>query len=1133
MLGRYLLAGVPLALSLLVTGYFWHRAHDDAQNRDTARIGQLVENTQTGLQDRLDHFGAVLRGAQGLYAASRSIERSEWSAFTRKVFLVSDYPGLEAICFVAHVPAGQLDDYLVAARSDEAPAFTLSPPGQRAAYEVIQFLSSHDPGEGAQGFDLGTVEPVRQALQRAADGDMAVLSPPVMDQWDDTPERCVMLVLPVYRNGVEHQNVAQRRAALQGWIAARIDPSRTMGDLSRTLAPQVAMRAYHGVVESDTDRAAAILLGDATLAQTASSPALTRQVQVTLGQQLWTLEFITLDAFDAAGARLSMLLIPVSGLLIGLLLFGAVWHLSGNQDQTQVLADHMVRAVDRNAALGSNPGAGRVVASSYLSQTMVMSGAVAVTGMFFFWELAREFLMPGLTRWQAHIGNMVMAGVFTLLVLARLGHLFRAQLLATAQVAQTLRQREAEARRLSIIASRTQSAVIVCDAQGRFTWVNDMFLRQYGYRLEELVGRHPADVLHGPQTDPVVAQQINEQLRAGEAVRVEIANYAKSGRIYWVYLEVQPVYDEHGRLINFIGTQSDITRRKEAEQELLTAKASAEAANQAKSAFLANMSHEIRTPMTAVLGFADLLLDPGQSPSDRLNCIDTIRRNCDHLLSLVNDILDLSKIEADRMTVEHIECEPRQIVGEVASLMRVRATEKRLAFEVEQRGPAPKTITSDPMRLRQILLNLVSNAIKFTPQGSVRLVMQVEAVPRGVEGLVAGGVEGLAGKDQASAGGPRTGEAMLRFDVIDSGIGMTSPQVAGLFKPFTQADDSMTRRFGGTGLGLSISRRLADLMGGALTVRSAIGMGTTFTFTLPIGSLANVTMVEALASPIDELTAQPQTHQPAIIVLPPCRLLLAEDGPDNQRLLSYLLTKAGAVVEIAENGRAACEKVQQAQHLHQPFDLILMDMQMPVLDGYGATAWLRSHGHQGPIIALTAHAMAGDRGKCLQSGCTDYLRKPVDRAELLTTVARHLPGVAAGAAAEPASAATDAQAPPDASATGQPQDHVMLSSTLQDDDLRQFLDSFVAGLPVQAAQLESLLEAGQLDGLCKLAHQLKGAGGMYGFASITERADQLETSVGQTEAMDTITQQTRDLIALVRSVEHYDHAAEMAAAATR
>ena len=422
----------------------------------------------------------------------------------------------------------------------------------------------------------------------------------------------------------------------------------------------------------------------------------------------------------------------------------------------------------------------------------------------------------------------------------------------------------------------------------------------------------------------------------------------------------------------------------------------AESAARAKSEFLANMSHEIRTPMTAILGYTELLLSE-VSESPRKEYLQTILRNGQYLLQLLDDILDLSKIEAGKLKIHRTCCNPRQIATEVQELLQVRAEEKGIQLTLQCSPNLPEQIWSDPVRLRQILVNLVGNAVKFTEVGSVQMVVHAIGEP-----------------------------ASLQWDVIDTGIGMTPEQAARIFQPFSQGDSSVTRKYGGTGLGLAISRRLAELLGGELClVRTAPGVGSHFRLTLPIDQDApqpapsdqtdSLPETLPLASEPTEnrvacaeqkadLAPTPSEELPATLlsvgrmaegsaqVLAGCRVLLAEDAVENQRLLALILRKAGAEVTVVEHGQAAVQAALQAHQEGQPFDLILMDMQMPVMDGYSAVQQLRAEGYPGPIIALTAHAMSEDRQKCLQAGCNDYMSKPIPQAKLLQMVAQYAPG---------------------------------------------------------------------------------------------------------------------------------------------
>ncbi|MDH5408477.1 MAG: ATP-binding protein, partial [Gammaproteobacteria bacterium] len=359
-------------------------------------------------------------------------------------------------------------------------------------------------------------------------------------------------------------------------------------------------------------------------------------------------------------------------------------------------------------------------------------------------------------------------------------------------------------------------------------------------------------------------------------------------------------------------------RVEERTRELAIARDEAINATRTKSSFLANMSHEIRTPLTAIIGYSESMLENDMSPSEQIDSLSTVIRSSKHLLNIINDILDLSKVEADKLEVELIPLSPFDLMNEVRSLITLLAEEKGLLFSIDYDLPIPETISGDPLRLKQILLNLANNAIKFTHQGSIRIEVSCDC-----------------------------SNEQMTFKVMDTGIGMNKEQIEKLFIPFSQADTSTSREYGGTGLGLHLSKQLAEKMGGDITLESATNVGSKFELRIRTGSLQNVKMITEV--PIYK--EQPENNK-SINTHLNGKVLLAEDNQDNQRLVSMLIRQCGVEVDIASNGREAVDMA-----LANPYDLILMDMQMPVMSGKEAVIALRSKAYKGTIVALTANAM--------------------------------------------------------------------------------------------------------------------------------------------------------------------------------
>jgi PAS domain S-box-containing protein len=655
---------------------------------------------------------------------------------------------------------------------------------------------------------------------------------------------------------------------------------------------------------------------------------------------------------------------------------------------------------------------------------------------------------------------------------------------ARREAEEALRASQAATRKLSLVAARTDNLVIIGAVDGRIEWVNESFSRVMEYGLEEVVGRNPVDFMLGPETSGHTVLRIRAAMSRGRGISTDIVNYSKSGRKYHLQLEIQPVRNDAGELENFIAMLADITARVETEQALRRAKQEADAASRAKSEFLASMSHEIRTPMNGVIGMTSLLLETTLNAEQR-DFVNTIRTSGEALLAIINDILDFSKIESGKLELEHLPFELTVCLEEALDLFAVQAAGKNLDLAYVVAPEVPPWLLGDVTRLRQVLVNLINNAVKFTPTGSIAI--EVRRVP-GEPGHI--------------------GRIRLEFTVRDTGIGIPADRTDRLFKAFSQVDSSTTRKYGGTGLGLAICQRLCALMGGSIRVESKVGEGSAFIFTLetaaammPGDSLAPVLPASLRAGRVLVIEDYPITQQrlknffesagatchvassaaqalalasqlptppsllvidqgdeegdtllktlaplraPRLVMMPfgqgapefpadghaygviskplktssliqavstlmsveakpatspnvapgprllgkeiPLDILLAEDNPVNQKVALRFLERLGYRADAVGNGVEALSTLASRR-----YDLVLMDLQMPEMDGLEASRQIRATippDRQPKIIALTANALQGDRELCLSAGMDDYITKPVKLHEIEEAIRR-------------------------------------------------------------------------------------------------------------------------------------------------
>lgn len=611
---------------------------------------------------------------------------------------------------------------------------------------------------------------------------------------------------------------------------------------------------------------------------------------------------------------------------------------------------------------------------------------------------------------------------------------------------------EQEAHKLRSMIEGMDEGIIVTDNQHNIYEINTWLLEKVFMNRDEVIGQSLWD-LPLFKVEAAYLRSVLDSFHTGEYSETQVINRQLLGM--QMSIRAQPILEDgqyRGTILNIINVTDLVESRKAAEE-----------ANKAKSTFLANMSHEIRTPLNSIMGFTDLLRRGSENYSEveRQDCLDTIHASGKHLLALINDILDLSKVEAGQMEVEHIYCSPQVMVSEVVSMLRPQAIEKELSLEVSFVSPFPEKIESDPGLFKQLLTNIVGNAIKFTDHGGIHIITRLLE---------------------------NSSKPMLSIDVIDTGTGIPKNSLEYIFDPFVQADSTTRRNFGGTGLGLAICKGIVESLGGDLMVKSDEGKGSTFTFTMETGSLEGVKMLEgAIFDIMREKNSYPDLGNKTTVQ---GRILVVDDGVTNRKLISLALSRIGLETVTAENGQIAVNLA-----MRETFDLILMDMQMPVMDGYEATRILRERGVQLPIIAVTANAMLGEEKKCLDAGCSGYLAKPIDLDKLHQMLVKELYG------------ATELPHLPKSLPHQTGQEAFTIASTLPTDDpkFREIVEEFIECLSEQLRTMEQARDAGNLAELASLAHWLKGAGGTAGYGVLTEPAAQLEhfAKEGQLEQIET------------------------------
>jgi PAS domain S-box-containing protein len=1018
MIGRYfhllvLALGIASASGLAL----WHA-------RQNAAFAEAVflkhsDRLSEALQQRIDGYSHGLRGLRGIFIANPATDRRTFATYAASRDMEREFPGTVGMGFVRHVPQQELAGFVQKRRTELGTNYTLRRQGSNTGNAlVIDFFSPAKPGDLIIGFDIGSEPARREAAMRSMWTGEPALSAPIVHK-EMSGGTGFALLLPIYRSGFPVETPEQRAEAIFGWSLMALDANKILAGLTDEpidyeLFDVVTDEEPALIFDADHHLAAGASHGAAEASYTARGMA--KRYDLKFGNRTWQLVISPQPLFLERLDQISPVITFVGGSVVSLLLAMVIYLLLVTRQRAEGLAAHMTER---------------------LRQDQQRASDFSRSASDWFWET---------------------------------------------------------------------------DAEHRFCFFSDNFAQVYGLNPAQVLGRNRRDLLasntHNP---PEMIEAHLAQLSAHVPFKdFEYQIRGNDGTFRWVSVSGIPHQDAQGNFAGYRGTGTIITTRKEAEARLVEAREQALAASRAKSDFLATMSHEIRTPMNGVIGMTGLLMDTDLTTEQR-EFAETVKSSAEALLTIINDILDFSKVEAGKLDLENLDFDLRATLDDVADLLAFRAHEKKLEFILLVAPDVPLALRGDPGRLRQILINLGGNAVKFTQHGEVSLQVTLE---RGTS-------------DAANT-------AMLRFELRDTGIGIPAEKQATLFQPFSQVDASMTRRFGGTGLGLSISKRLAELMGGQIGVHSEEGQGSTFWFTviLPIATtlpaaenraklltgrrilvvddnrtnrrllelllahwgceplmaesgaealmrlraecasggkvdagLIDMQMPEMdgetlvatikadaalatlpcimLTSAGQALTAaeaeahgyaaylykpvkgarlngvlagvlglsatsaiEPVVHArratDSIVPISSARILVVEDNAVNQKVVQKLLERQGHRSDLAGDGYEALAALRE-----RPYDLVLMDCQMPEMDGFEATRQLRDaasgvRNTSIPVIALTANAMQGDRERCIEAGMNDYLSKPISPRALADALVRWLPGkVGAGGTAPP------------------------------------------------------------------------------------------------------------------------------------
>ncbi len=1066
---------IPLAV--LIVGLCssfgaFNYTHNAARERYHERLTVMAEGLRDEIVSKINIINYGLGGANGVFAASQFVGYHEWRAYVGSRDMAAEFPGTMGFGYIEYVRRENLPEFLSKVRADAQPNFQIKSSGSYNDLFVIRFIEPAEGNQPAIGFDIGSEQMRREAAELAMRSGLPTITKKIKLVQTMQDEAGFLYLRPVYRNGGPHVTLEQRRNEIQGWVYAPFTLQKIIAPLLKRYGELMSLSVFEG----ETPQSGRLLFrSDDTEVEAEDR----RTLSLNVGQQPWTVVLHPKSDFVLRYDSSSFsLMVGLLGVFAAFLVSGGIWiylaeryrKLTSQIRAGEYFAQGILDSANVSIIVTEPHGTIRVFNQAasrmlgYRAEDVV--GKVTPVMIHDPQEVAAEA-----QALSVKYGKTIEPGFDVFVVESRIniaterewtyvrrdGTRFPVILLVT-----TMRNEQGEITGYMGIAAdiserkkqeedlrdRTiqldfykramdQSCIVaITEVDGNIIYANEKFCEISKYSVDELIGRDHR-IINSGQHSKEFMRDLWRTIASGKIWRGDIKNRAKDGTYYWVDTIIVPALDETGKPNKYFSIRRDITEQKQNEaelerksQELLDAREAAVSSSRAKGEFLANMSHEIRTPLTGIIGYSDSLLSDQLSPEERTTAIETVIRNGNHLLGVINDILDLSKIESGKLDVELVLSDLTEILNDIANLMAHKARDKGLSLGFEYVYPIPRRIRTDPLRLRQILINLVGNAVKFTSVGGVKVNVQYAE-----------------------------SQGQLQFDVVDTGPGLSSEQKARLFTAFSQGDTSITRKFGGTGLGLVISSMLATKLGGGLSLESEVGKGSVFTVTIATGEVDRADLVSSL----------PRASEVAIRSLAEAlpelcgSVLVAEDGEDNRGLLAFLLKKMGVNFTMVVNGALAVEEVSR-----RSFDLILMDGQMPVMDGYSAIKKIRELGFDIPIIALTANAMKADVEQAFLAGSTDFLGKPFTRSQLTVKLARYLPRTSPETTRNPVELSVHT-----------------IEILKETPEMLDLIVTLIGNIPKRSAAISNAVNEGDLAKASMLAHSVRGATANVGFINIS------------------------------------------------